>query len=202
LWFAQKLAVDARRSEMLQFCQSCAVLDSLASVLPFLNPATFVGALLYALIFLLLALIGARLVQSFARRHARRFPDPTAINFISQLMQVGIFLAALILYAQLVPVLRAFGTAILAGASIVSVIIGLAAQSTLGNLIAGFALLIYRPFQVGDQVQLNTPKGLQTGTIQALTLGYTRLQSLDADEIIVPNSVMASAVIIKLGKQN
>ena len=51
---------------------------------------------------------------------------------------------------------------------------------------------------MGDQVQLTTPKGVQTGTIQALTLGYTVLQGSDGDEIIVPNSVMANAVIIKL----
>jgi small-conductance mechanosensitive channel len=50
---------------------------------------------------------------------------------------------------------------------------------------------------VGDQVQLNTPKGLATGTIQALTLGYTVLISSAGEQIIVPNSVMAGVVLIK-----
>jgi small-conductance mechanosensitive channel len=169
-----------------------------SSVLGFLNPDTLSGALIYALLFFSLALLGMRFVRLFVRRNARYFPDPTAINFISQLLQVGVFLVAIILYAQLVPALRSFGTALLTGVSIASVIIGLAAQSTLGNVIAGIALLLYRPFQVGDQVQLNTPKGLETGTIESLTLGYTILHSLDNQEIVVPNSVMASAVIIKL----
>ncbi len=166
-------------------------------MIEFLDPGTLPGALLYAVVFLALGLIGARLVRLFVKRSAGRFPNPTAINFISQFLQIGVVLTAIILYAQLVPALRALGTAILAGASIASVIIGLAAQSTLGNLIAGLSLIIYHPFQVGDRVQLTTPKGLETGTILALNLGYTILSS-EGEEIIVPNSVMASAVIIKL----
>lgn len=56
----------------------------------------------------------------------------------------------LILYAHLIPVLRSMGTALLAGASVASVVIGLAAQSTLGNLVAGVSITIYRPFRLGD----------------------------------------------------
>jgi len=55
-------------------------------------------------------------------------------------------LMAAILCAHLVPVLRALGTAMLAGASVASIVLGLAAQNTLGNLIAGVALLLYDPF--------------------------------------------------------
>lgn len=176
------------------------MLDSLdSSLLMVLDPGRLTGAIVYAFIFLVLALLSARFVRIFASRNARYFPDQTGIHFISQLLQVAVFLVAIILYAQLVPGLRSFGTALLTGVSIASVILGLAAQSTLGNAIAGLSLLLYRPFEAGDQVQLNTPKGLQTGTIESITLGYTVLRSGDNERILVPNSVMASAVIIKLG---
>ncbi len=163
------------------------------------DPATLSGALIYALIFLVLGVVAIRFVRSVTRRTARRFSDPTGIVFVSQLTQVGIFLAAIILYAQLIPALRSFGTAILTGVSIAGIIVGLAAQSTLGNLIAGISLLLYRPFDVGDQIELNTPRGIQTGVIQSLGLGYTVVKNADSNEIVVPNSVMAGAVIIKLG---
>jgi small-conductance mechanosensitive channel len=172
-----------------------------SSILAFLDPGTLSGALIYALIFFAAGLLGARFVHIFARRNAKYFPDQTGINFISQLLQVAVFLVAIILYAQLVPGLRSFGTALLTGVSIASVIVGLAAQSTLGNVIAGLSLLLYRPFEAGDQIQLNTPKGLETGTIESVTLGYTIIRSMDNQEIVVPNSVMASAVIIKLGSK-
>jgi moderate conductance mechanosensitive channel len=163
-----------------------------------LNPTSLSGGLIYALLFLGMAIIVARLIRVFAARSKEHLPDVTAINFIAQLLQVIVFLVAFILYAQLVPILRSLGTALLAGVSVASIVIGIAAQSTLANLIAGLSLLLYRPFQVGDRVQLATPKGLMSGTIESLSLGYTSLQSPDGEQIIVPNSVMSSAVIILL----
>jgi small-conductance mechanosensitive channel len=174
------------------------------SIKDFFNPATVAGALLYAVLFFGLALLGARLARLILNRSVTYVHDPMAFNFIIQLVQVMIFILAIILYAQLVPALRSLGTALLASVSVVSIILGLAAQSTLGNLIAGVALLLYRPFQVGDQIQLNTPKGLLTGNVDALTLGYTILRDSADEQIIVPNSVMMSVVIIRLplDKQN
>src|SRR5262249_43750204 len=107
-------------------------------------------------------------------------------------------LVSFVLYAHLVPELRALGTALLAGVSVVSVVVGLAAQSTLGNLVAGLSLVLYRPIRVGDRVQLNTPKGLVTATAENVSLGYTILRDDDGDEVIVPNSVMVSTIVIRL----
>ena len=67
----------------------------------------------------------------------------------------------------------------------------------MGNLIAGFALLFYRPFRTGDQVQLATPRGLMTAKVETLTLGYTLLRDNEENQIIVPNSMMANMVIIR-----
>src|SRR5581483_1757058 len=94
--------------------------------------------------------------------------------------------------------LRSLGTAFLTGVSIASVVIGLAAQNTLGNLIAGFSLVLYRPFQIGDRVQITAPTGLETGDVETLTLGYTVLRTFDNRRIVVPNSAMASQVMINL----
>ena len=57
------------------------------------------------------------------------------------------------------------GTALLAGVSVASIVVGLAAQNTLSNLVAGFSLLLYRPFHIGDRVQLGTPRGASIGTV-------------------------------------
>jgi small-conductance mechanosensitive channel len=51
-------------------------------------------------------------------------------------------------------------------------------------------------------VQLDTPKGLVTATIESLSLGYTLLRDSEGAEIIVPNSVMASSVVVRLGQKN
>ncbi|HKA35022.1 MAG TPA: mechanosensitive ion channel domain-containing protein [Candidatus Binatia bacterium] len=166
------------------------------------DPKNLAGALFYAIVFLTAALLAGRLARLFARRSARHLSDTTALNFVVQFLQVVIFLVALILYAHLIPALRAMGTALLTGVSVASVVVGLAAQNTLGNLVAGFSLLLYRPFHIGDRVQLNTPRGVATGTVAALSLGYTVLTDPDNHEIIVPNSVMVTQVIIRLAHED
>jgi small-conductance mechanosensitive channel len=92
------------------------------------------------------------------------------------------------------------GTALLAGASVASVVIGLAAQSTLGNLVAGVAITIYRPFRLGDTLQMAAPTGTEIGTVELISLGYTTLRAPDARLIVLPNSVAASQVLINLSQ--
>jgi small conductance mechanosensitive channel len=167
-----------------------------------LDPTTFHGALVYAAMFLVAATIVARALKISVKRlllqadHAAL--DRTGIEFLTQLGQVLTYLCALVLYAHLIPVLRQLGTALLAGASVASVVIGLAAQNTLGNVIAGFAILFYRPIRIGDRVQVTGPSGPLTGTIEGLSLGYTSVRADDRRKIIVPNSTMASQVTINL----
>jgi small conductance mechanosensitive channel len=91
------------------------------------------------------------------------------------------------------------GTALLAGASVASVILGLAAQSTLGNLVAGIAITIYRPFHLGDALQVTAPTGNEIGTVEQISLGYTTLRTFDGRRVVLPNSVAASQVAINLG---
>ena len=64
--------------------------------------------------------------------------------------------------------------------------------------IAGTALLLYRPFRVGDRLQIDAPTGTELGTVESLTLGYTVLQTFDKRRIVVPNSVMVSQITVNL----
>src|SRR5580692_6814529 len=141
----------------------------------FFNPHTPLGAICIGLLLLAAASTFALLVRRSTRRVETHLSDVTGLAFASALVQVFVYLIAVILYAHLIPDLRALGTALLAGASVVSVVFGLAAQSTLSNVVAGLSLVLYRPIRVGDQVQLNTPKGMVTATVQQISLGYTIL---------------------------
>jgi small conductance mechanosensitive channel len=159
------------------------------------------GAAVIGVLFLVGAVLSAKLLHVWVRRlinHTPALIDPTAASFFGQLAQVICFLLALIIYAHLVPALRRFGEGVLASAGLVSVVIGLAAQNTLGNLISGFSLLLYRPFGIGDVLTINTPTGKETGTVREFTLGYTKLMTDDGRWIIVPNSTIASNIIIRI----
>jgi len=78
------------------------------------------------------------LIRAGARRVGQHLSDVTALQFVSAFAQLLTYLIGFVLYAHLIPELRALGTALLAGVSAVSVVVGLAAQNKLGNLIAGF----------------------------------------------------------------
>ncbi len=125
-------------------------------LLSFISPDTLIGALTYLVIFVALALTLSRVVRSAVHAATTRSGhiDRTTLSFLRQMMGALIWVVMLILYAHLIPVLHSMGTALLAGASVASVIIGLAAQSTLGNLVAGVSITIYRPFRLGDTLQL------------------------------------------------
>ena len=75
------------------------------------------------------------------------------------------------------------------GGAITAVVIGLAAQQTLGNLIAGLVLISVRPFKVGDRVRLQAGglAGQVEGVIASLGLLYTTLAQ-GQDSIMVPTT--------------
>jgi small conductance mechanosensitive channel len=169
-------------------------------LLSFIRPDDPVGALVYLVLFVAVALMLSRGLRAavHAALSKEAHIDRTAINFMQQIGTVLIWLVAIILYAHLIPQLRAVGTALLAGAGVASVVIGLAAQSTLGNLVAGISMTIYRPFRLGDILQVSAPTGTEIGTVDKISLGYTTLRVQDGRFVVLPNSVAASQVSLNL----
>jgi len=85
------------------------------------------------------------------------------------------------------------------GGAFTAVVFGLAAQQTLGNLIAGMVLLSARPFRVGERVRLQAGAvgGTVEGIVSSLGLLYTTLTQ-NADRIMIPNNVVLAAVVVPL----
>jgi small-conductance mechanosensitive channel len=169
-------------------------------ILFFLRPDSVWGALIYLVVFVLVALLVSRILRAAVHSSMTRkgHMDRTTISFLQQFGTVLIWVVVLILYAHLIPMLRSMGTALLAGAGVVSVVIGLAAQSTLGNLVAGISIAIYRPFRLGDTLQVTAPTGTDIGVVELISLGYTTLRAADGHMIVLPNAIAASQVTINL----
>jgi small conductance mechanosensitive channel len=168
----------------------------------FADPSTLQGAILYAIIFAFFAwLIGRALrlaVQRVLVHDKHDHVDRMAFKFLAKLVRYCVYVFAFVAYAHFVPALSGLGSASLTSISVITVIVGLAAQNTLGNLVAGISLLLYRPFKLGDRLQVTAPTGLETGIVESLTLGYTLLKTDDNRRVVVPNSLMASQTAINL----
>ena len=72
-----------------------------------------------------------------------------------------------------------------------AVVIGLALQDTLGNLFAGLAIQIEKPFRVGDWVTI----GGQDGLVSEITWRATKMRTKAGNFVVVPNSVLAKDTI-------
>ncbi len=96
----------------------------------------------------------------------------------------------------LIVVLDHFGInigSLLVSLGVGSLAVALAAQDTLANMIAGFVILVDRPFRVGDRIVLESG---DMGDVQEIGLRSTKVQNFDANLIIVPNSELVKARII------
>jgi small-conductance mechanosensitive channel len=89
--------------------------------------------------------------------------------------------------------------ALAVGGAFTAVVLGLAAQQTLGNVFAGMVLLSARPFRLGERVRLQAGMlaGQIEGVVSSLGLLYTTLSRGD-DRIMIPNNVVLSAAVLPL----
>jgi MscS family membrane protein len=84
-------------------------------------------------------------------------------------------------------------TSLVAALGIGSLAIGLAAQPTLSNMIAGFTLLVDRPFRPGDRVRLASG---ELGEVMEIGIRSTRILLEDANLLIVPNAELANSRVV------
>jgi len=148
---------------------------------------------------LLLAAVGWRFARDLGRavgpRLMRRFDPGTAstVSFLVQLMTLLVIVVVALRIVDLNP------RAIALGGAVTAVVIGLAAQSTLGNVIAGIVLQASRPFRVGERIRLQGgPLGATVeGTVASQGLIYTTLARGNG-AILVPNNSALGATIVPL----
>jgi small conductance mechanosensitive channel len=148
---------------------------------------------------LILVIVGWALARDVGRAIApdlfRRMDPSTAgtVGFLLRLLTILIVAFEALRIVGLTPQTLALGGAFTA------VVFGLAAQQTLGNLIAGMVLLSARPFRVGERVRLQAGglAGQAEGVVSSLGLLYTTL-ARGEDRVMVPNSVVLSAAVVPL----
>jgi small-conductance mechanosensitive channel len=125
----------------------------------------------------------------------RRMDPSTAgtVGFLIRLATIAITLIAALSIAQVRP------SALVGGAAFTAVVLGLAAQQTLGNLFAGMVLISARPFRVGERVRLQAGgvAGSIEGVVSSQGLLYTTLARGD-ERVMIPNTVVLASAVMPL----
>ena len=163
------------------------------------QPRDWVSGIWIGLIFLPLSRFVGHLMGSFESSLLARTSgtalDETALPMINKgirfaVVTIGVLLALAHLGIQIAP--------LLAGAGVVGLALSLAARDTLSNLIAGVLLIMDRPFQVGDRIELwSAPSETGTwGDVIEIGLRATKIRNPDNLVVIVPNNQIMQRDII------
>jgi small-conductance mechanosensitive channel len=141
-----------------------------------------------------MVVIAGALAKLIDARIARRDLDPaTATRY--RVLRRSIFTAIVfvgILSALLViPQVRAVAGGILASGAVVAVVLGFAAQRTIGNFIAGILIAFSQPVRLGDEVELEDGRGI----VEEIGVTYTWVRLPDGDRLVIPNERLVSATL-------
>jgi small-conductance mechanosensitive channel len=196
---ARQLSVRAVKRARIEFFVLALLAGATITLYIFREQLFGIDAPIRAAAAVALLLIGFGLARDIGRIFAPalfRRMDPGTAGTVGFLLRLFFAIVAMLV------ALRVGGVTnqnLVPAAAASAVIIGLAAQQTLGNLFAGVVLLSARPFVVGDRVRLQGGDlaGEMEGTVSALGLLHTILSNGE-DQILVPNRSVLNVAIVPL----
>lgn len=136
--------------------------------------------------------IGTRIIKFLMRGYDRwadrREVDEGVRQFLHSLMKAVCYLILIFVILTLFGVTTASVVAVLGSAGLT---LGLALQGSLSNFAGGVIILIMKPFKIGDYIIEDTNKN--EGTVEEISLFYTKLATRDNQSVMIPNGVLANS---------
>lgn len=148
-------------------------------------PRLFVAIFLFFIFWLIYRMVRKILLSSLAAAGM----DPSIRDMLGSILRWTILGFGLVIAGNQVGIQIA---ALLTGVSIVGLAIGFAAQESLQNFIAGIVIFWDKPFKLGDWIEIDG----SLGQVKRVTFRSTRLQNLDGDILVFPNTHMLSHKLV------
>ncbi len=154
--------------------------------------------IIFAAIVLVVAYIAGKILKFFISRYFERSSKTlnvaaTNYQFLKNAVNLMVFIAALIVIFYTIPGLKTIGATLLTSAGIFAAILGFASQQAFANIISGVFIVIFKPFRVGDVIQIG--KDVE-GIVEDITLRHSIITNFQNRRIVIPNSVISSETII------
>jgi small-conductance mechanosensitive channel len=134
----------------------------------------------------------ARAIDWLLRRRTLTPESATRYRIFRRMIIVVILVVGLFSALLAIPEVRAVAGGLLASTAILGIILGFAAQKTLGNFIAGLLIALAQPVRIGDRVEYEGVPGV----VEEIGLTYTFIRAGDRRRIVVPNEKLASDTIV------
>ena len=117
----------------------------------------------------------------------------TNLKFLKRGINVLIYIVGIGLAIYVIPSLRFLAKSMFASAGLLAIAIGFAAQQALSNIVGGIFIVIFKPYKIGDRIQVKTDL---MGVIEDINLRHTVIRNYENKRIIIPNSVISNEVVI------
>lgn len=148
----------------------------------------------YGLFLMILLLISLKVVDMIFRPFQKK--KNIHVTFFKCCLKAMLIIAIGLQIVSLSEVLSTFTSQILMSSSLIVVVLGFVFQEGLTNIIHGFIISIFKPFQIGDRVKVTIDGEIITGYIRSIDLRSTIIQNvMNSSHVIVPNSKMDMCVI-------
>ena len=150
--------------------------------------------LYYGLFLLAILVIGVKLVDMIFKPLKKK--NSILISFLKGCIQAFLIITIGMKICSLSQVLSGFASQILMSSSLIVVVLGFVFQEGLSNIVHGFILSVFKPFQIGDRVKITIDGESITGYVKSIDLRSTIIQNVaNSSHVIVPNSKMDLCVI-------
>ena len=152
---------------------------------------------MYYIIFqIIVALIVIKIIDIIFTKILIRGKKSVQMSFLKGCLQVIVAIATGISIASLFDVFKNFASQILLSSSLLVVVLGFVFQEGLSNIVHGFILSTFTPFQLGDRIHVTIDGESITGYVKSIDLRHTVIENvMNASHVIVPNSKMDLSVI-------
>lgn len=150
-----------------------------------------IGTLIVAWI---ISFIIRKSIDFFIKKNSKKlYVDPTNFIFLKNSASFVVFSVAIFWMFTKIPYFKTLGTALFASAGVLAAIIGFASQKAFANIIGGIFILIFKPFRVGDAIEIVNG---QKGIVEEITMRHTVIKDYEFRRIVIPNSIMSEDTII------
>ncbi|MEQ9442894.1 MAG: mechanosensitive ion channel family protein [Cyclobacteriaceae bacterium] len=119
--------------------------------------------------------------------------DPTTYKFLRYIATAMIYVIGISLATYAFPQLQIIAKSALAGAGILAVVIGVASQEAIANVVGGIFIVFYKPFRVGDILKIRDD---MVGEVEDITLRHTVIKNYQNKRIVVPNAIINKEKLI------
>lgn len=123
--------------------------------------------------------------------------DYTKFLFLKHILVLTIYLIGFGWGLLTLPITKSFAHSILAGAGATTLILGLASQQVLSNMMSGVFIVLNKSFKINDIIEIQGNKG----KVIEITWHDTIIENEDKEKIVIPNSLITNTILKKVIKK-